>query len=588
MDYEFAMIQTYNLVKTNTIPIEELNRLRTTVVQSPDSIASLTNARDLVDLTRRSEVAIASMTGDLRTVRSVILDTSTSFWEWYDKEIPALVAMHVASMQQDTRARFGGAESWSVLLTQKVADFILQGKTVGTVELPESFGVPRRHVTLRNPRGRLCPPTDPSYLQLMVDNVQTSVLQALDIGTRQDERVRAWVFSMLKERCGMHFLKLECAWDLFVNFRRNAYTSAKTTKAQREDVYSCGEAVTKHLHDSNVGELLDILKTILEGNIDRSGGMLDRHPLLTNLYEREWDELWTLVLTSMCLESGADVQGNDKLQGLVRVLRKDPNAFLPFRERAPDLKRARGEGGFYRTDVIRTTSGIFSALIWRVISFNTRFSREQPMLYADDQAYLEQVASCPSDKNYSCLPNAYGRPIKGNGPDVAKVFWKSLTNAEDKWEDFIAESPSFKECIHYFRKRDKQKKNRFPGLGNLLSFLLVSDLAGAGICSPPTELEVAACMQDNNGGSFKELQKLNLLPATNHAGTSINVEDVDNAFCRVQTFLSNKLTATEKGFIGFSPICVEHILCKAHKLGIHLRNAKLQPVQRKEDIYITV
>lgn len=186
-----------------------------------------------------------------------------------------------------------------------------------------------------------------------------------------------------------------------------------------------------------------------------------------NLYSEEWRELWTLVQTSMGVLNESNVSGNEGLHKLASLVQCDRTGCLPFREKAPELQRARGERGFYHWDAVKTTAGIFSALVWRVISLNTSFAKEHRMTYTDDKDYLKEIKSCQPGA-YVCKPNAYGHPIPHSGPLPAKKFWKSLTDVV-KWDEFTRSQQSFDDCLAYFRGRDG-KKNLFPGLGNLLSF----------------------------------------------------------------------------------------------------------------------
>lgn len=572
IDREFAITNTHQAQprRSENSCVDELRSLSDIMVHCPESQEAVTSARKILDSTRRAEVGVARSSSVLRQTRRAIIETSTHFWEWLDITIPQLVSEYLSGIQPGSGKPYGATESWLESLTRDMAGMVFHRQIALHYTLPDYLDVPRRTFTITNSTNRTLAPSDPAFGTHVAKKVVDAILLCLQASHSKHEQARAWAFSMLKRRCGGSFLGSLCAWDLFINFKLTDYTAVSLASVERRDIERCEEAVVEHLQSTGLFSLLPLFEEARETAVLT-------HDQLMNLYSEGWGDLWTFVQASMRIAKGSEVNGNPQLQKVVTLVRQDRTGCLPFREKVPELQRARREGGFYHPDTVKTTAGIFSALVWRVISFSTPFAREHRMIYESDEDYLEEVKCCEAG-SYLCKPNAYGHPIRNNGPALAKTFWQSLTTGTvERWEDFTRGRPTFEECLTYFRTR-RGKKNAFPGLGNLLSFLLVCDLSYAGVCPPPDELEVCSGILQTEGGSLKELVALGLVRPIDSMPPDREAQlcAVSDGFGEVVRFLENNLTKEEMEGIGLDDICVEHILCKAHKLGRHLQGARLE------------
>ncbi|KAJ3515080.1 hypothetical protein NMY22_g14544 [Coprinellus aureogranulatus] len=570
---------------SQSVDVGTLYRLRDALKGATENEAALTIARELFDKIQRSELGAAAAGGGLRAIRAAIIDTTTHLWDWIENDIPNAVKQHLRNIRPGTGRPLGVNESWLATLTREVADIVSSARTGDVViQLPRELNVPRRQVTLHIGRRYILASTDPQYPETVSWHVQQLILQSLHKQHPRHEQLRAWVVRILKRQCGSPFLRLDCAWDMFINFRLRDYTHCKAEDGLERDMARCEVELDRYLDESGVRSLIRIHDDIVQGRANLTAS----NPSDSKLYRQEWERMLLLVRASHKLLKGEEVRGNGAMESLVEQLREQPNRFFPFREKAPDLQRARSEGGFYHASAVKTTAGIFSALIWRVISFNTPFARERPMLYPDSESYLREVASCP-DSKYVCQPNAYGQHINGNGPHLAKTYWHTLTSGVvRKWEDFVATNPSFDDCLKYFRTREG-RKNVFPGLGNLLSSLLVFDLSYAGICPTPTLKQMSRCIAENKGGSLKELAELNLIPKSWPTRTDELAPLVEGALMKVQQYLERRLTSTMQDDICYDIICLEHILCKARKLGGKgLDEAVMDGGSRNSDVELTI
>ena len=551
--------------------VDELKSLANTMIHKPVSIEAMGSARKILDRTRRAEIGVAKTSNGLREARRTIIETSIRFWEWLDITIPQLVTEYLKDIRPGTGKPYGVSENWLQALTRDVAGMVFYNQGSLAVTLPDSLEVPKRTFTITNStkRRQATAASDPAFQGHVVGKVTSAILLSLQASRCKYEQARAWALSMLRRLCGVRFLGLNCAWDVFVNFKLSDFTDSSLASVKRADIERCEEEIADHLDKTGVGSLLSLFES--------EGGLaVLTHDQLVNLHSDEWGDLWMFLQTSMRILRGLEVNGNEKLQNLASMLRQDPTGCLPFREKVPEVQRTRGEGGFYHPDHVNTTAGIFSALVWRVISFGSPFARERRMVYGNDEDYLKEVKTCPS-VSYTFRPNAYGHPITKHGPSLATRFWRSLTEGSvARWEEFTNERPTFQECLAYFRQRNG-KTNLFPGLGNLISFLLVCDLSYAGVCPPPDDLELGGCILQNGGGSLKELVALGLVPPDNSASDhDEQAHSVVDGLNEVIGFLENHLTKEEIEGIGLDAVCVEHILCKTHKLGVHLQGCRLE------------
>ncbi|TEB23703.1 hypothetical protein FA13DRAFT_1797886 [Coprinellus micaceus] len=524
----------------DAVSVDELRSLRDTMVYHPVSDEVMGTARKILDRTRRAEIGVTRTSSELRDARRAIIDTSIHFWEWLDITIPRMVIEYLKEIRPATGKPSGGTENWLQSLTREVADMVFEGPSVRHITIRDT-AVPRPNFTLTNSLRSGLASSDPMFKDQVVKKVITAILLGLQSSHNKAEQARSWAFAMLKKECGEVFLGLQFTWDLFVNFKLSDYTTTSLAMVEREDIDRSAKSVSAHIQEAGLGSLFALF------NEGKNAPALPNDQV-KNLHSEDWRELWTLLKTSMKIMDGTSVGGNDELKTVVAKLRGDRNCYLPFRERAPDLLRARGEGGFFHADNVKTTAGIFSALVWRVVSFATPFAKEQRMTFNDYNDYLDET------------------------------FWESLTQGSvPRWEDFTSSRRTFNDCLEYFRKKVK-KKSIFPGLGNLRSFLLVCDLSYAGVCQPPDEYEMARCILDNAGGSLKELVKLGLVPSKDHMplDREDKVYKVGVGFQEVVGSLENEMTQEEMQEIGLDLICVEHILCKAHKLAPHLQDARLE------------
>jgi len=110
--------------------------------------------------------------------------------------------------------------------------------------------------------------------------------------------------------------------------------------------------------------------------------------------------------------------------------------YLPFREKAPSIRRIRQAGGPFDSDNLRTLPGFFSALVFRVVTFSTLYLfSHAPLLQSLDtweesmSRIKNTVAKASNDQRYFCDPMVYGMATRCS-VDIVPSLWSA---AEGKW-----------------------------------------------------------------------------------------------------------------------------------------------------------
>ena len=235
----------------------------------------------------------------------------------------------------------------------------------------------------------------------------------------------------------------------------------------------------------------------------------------------------------------------------------------------PGRTRFRGVDGPYNPSTIRTTKGIFSAIIWRGITFGTEFSRIWPMLFnsAADFSSICQTMFPKRPKEFFCDVAAYGTANAFRTVDLAQDYWDALAN--DLWPSFIGHSKvGFRECYAFFRQRtsDGSKESYlFPQLGPLGSYLLTADLVYAGVVLEPSIDDIAWLVRELNRGAAAALEDLGLIPPRATAQGNARKPELSacrNAIQHVYNILISTIPVELRNTLCIDYISLEHALCK--------------------------
>lgn len=250
----------------------------------------------------------------------------------------------------------------------------------------------------------------------------------------------------------------------------------------------------------------------------------------------------------------------------------DTDKLLPFRERAPSRTMMQQDVSPFSPSMARTRTGLFSALVWRGITYHTPFSLETSPVFddiADWNSRLISMEHRPGElsmtkpESYFCDMAAYGRSNPQRTVQLADSYWEASNSTV--WTAMVEkEIVPFSEGYKFFTDTHP---NRFSQIGSLAGYLLTADFVYAGVIAQPTLAEMGDMVYTINKGAVSGLVKLGLinpLPAKRGFRKG-NKNDYMAAIECVFSHLSSHLSDEKKKRMGLDLIMVEHLLCKFHR-----------------------
>lgn len=241
----------------------------------------------------------------------------------------------------------------------------------------------------------------------------------------------------------------------------------------------------------------------------------------------------------------------------------------PLREFAPS--RAIVRAHFTATST-PTVTGFFSALVFRLITYNSRALRQtdptmRKVLFhslGEWDQYLQYLRNTFADQHedFFCNPKAIGgHPLK-RSPSHAAHYWEAAQILHAQlWP--LSETPTFSQCQDALSAL--KKKHSVPQFGALTTYLLATDLVYATVVQMPTLQEVGRFIHEFWSGGIRGLQILGYLPynAPNPGKVRTEaLEEVVTAFSQFFSDVGGMLTEEERKGMGWDPIVAEHTLCK--------------------------
>ncbi|KIY61680.1 hypothetical protein CYLTODRAFT_447602 [Cylindrobasidium torrendii FP15055 ss-10] len=177
--------------------------------------------------------------------------------------------------------------------------------------------------------------------------------------------------------------------------------------------------------------------------------------------------------------------GNTSNLPKVPAALEDLDYYLPFRELAPSRRQILSStSGPFSAGKILTRSGMFSALLFRGVLFNTPalFAAGHSFCFEDLSAFNAYLQQSSKPERYFCHPAAYGRTA-GRTTSNAKQFWEASPRLLLKVKQNIGFFPFIKSVA---ASRD------YPTFGKLCAYLLAVDLVYAGVMKQPTIEELGS------------------------------------------------------------------------------------------------
>jgi hypothetical protein len=551
------------------------------ILQDPTSHLAPSRIRHIQVQLRAHAMMNAMEAINVRRERFLVLLSSVHIWYWLDVVIKAKIeAIFKSGSTEATSAQHG--EGWLIVLVDSIKDGLL--RRLDPIELNPDNSLsllPLRSSVIRvpNPSKRIylergTPQEQENLLGAIVVKAQKALMDCLQYPLESDikDRRRAWLMGTLADVIGQEFLATQYAWNAWSSFSvKRFFGGDPQAYGNNPDlVQPFRDALKAHPICVDGSEtwkayqsfrlLLQDPSKCLEASTASSHSVIAVDSTTTSAppSQAHWfDGLDEYLRRCIEFERGA-VSTDSPLH---QFLLSKPDSRLPFREKAPSRIRIRaGNTSPYNETTIRTDAGIFSAIIYRGITYNTPFSQhsDAPTLFEDFsdwerkiREFKHQHPAASATKNFFCRPNAYGgQSITGRSVETARAFWEGVKALD--WPEQTQRLMNFEECYDLFRKA------KFPTMGVLCCYLLTCDLHYAGICRAPTVPDVASIMRQARGGSYHVIPTLGF----GEAGTHPPQKVVMDALVAIQEHLTEVFTEEERDLMGFDLICVEHILCK--------------------------
>jgi len=550
-----------------TSVVSELSRH---VLYEPRSAAVLPLiARGWEGLRSLSSVVLAqSLISRVRRACIMYIDYAASHWlEVYIKKICADILSENIQDDNDWLSRL--VQDVKLRLYRRSGEPIVFKAAVYIPQLTNAS------YTLHSPRSRL-PVENDKHDDVIVSTVISILHHWLDYPTDPVAKQRPWFIHAVVTEYGKAALYLDGVWEAYraLNGRAKQMgpwrvsTSFKSLRRDKNytDTHPHPLSDPNSLESIKLKDLADLLIGIQDNshsiaqpheisNDDHSNIFLNRlSPHLKKLGRDEIHKFLSFVTDTINHQLQRNFQPANP--ALIQIIRDKPDKYNPFRELAPSRLRLKARGGPFSEELVRTTTGIFSAVVWRAITFSTQFAMEGPIVFTSSRDFDQKCkAMGKKDKSYFCDMSAYGSCNPKRCIENASIYWESLQGG--RWEAFVGtRKVAFKDCYDFFLcpKGD----NLFPQLGPLSAYLLTADLSYSGVVEPPTLEEIADTICDLDKGAASALRRMRLVPLKDHSNKQAYRQAVKSVYETVLNLIPNEEHSSL--FVDF--ILIEHMLCK--------------------------
>lgn len=408
----------------------------------------------------------------------------------------------------------------------------------------------------------------------------------------KEGRQKAWFVHVILRELGENVLLLNQTWSAYIQTKKNMFASVD---ASNPSLFDCAipfqEAARRHpLNDRateeyllmrRASEMLTAVKEGKTGSIDEgaqdqvatgSNLPVDRIPAEVQYIAEDKANKFVGYVREMLELDRLGLNGISSPSDLQKLVAQSPDQLMPFRERAPGRTRSRSDDGPFARNKCATREGLFSALIWRGITFSTEFSLQEPMIFENYDAWnsaLEDIFDSGAETNYVCDIKAYGVTNPKRGIHHAEAYWNA-TNVND-WSDFVKDGPvPFMKTYRDFFYTGKQPA-RFPQFGPLCGYLITADYVYTGLVEMPSLNDIGTVIRTINRGGASGLELLGLIKPRARKGRTKSVPaetECQQGVIRVHDILKRELTDDEWTQGQFNPIVIEHLLCKYSKVAI--------------------
>lgn len=214
-----------------------------------------------------------------------------------------------------------------------------------------------------------------------------------------------------------NILLLDCVWSAHLDMERQLFPRGRSLSAIPNQLKQLRDDLQRHAIADPLSATTGLITTI--GSICMPYGAIK--PKLTN--GLDCMRIRNFILQTLPIVNEPTPQADDdELQALIK---SDLDRYLPFRELAPSRQRVCKPEGPFDPEYITTKSGIFSALIFRGITFSAPAVFEDHDNRFDDLRKWQLYADVPEKEHQKRFVNmrAYGAANKYRHPSAAVSYW---------------------------------------------------------------------------------------------------------------------------------------------------------------------
>ena len=554
--------------------IHKLTNMITDAPLSPSSLPAITSGWTGLEWLMSSEATTSLM---LRKQRSHIMLINYTPWYWLD----VFIVDKCKSILNGQKVPDG---KWLMDLVRDVEFYHQSHRDQSIVLKATDYGInlPNAVYTVRHNYRR--PSFDMERIAARVIATLVHVLEKwLDYPLGEAARLKAWFVHVVVNEFGVNALYLDGMWKVYSNLRGHLFKDGDWYIDSFKAMRPLRSAASGHpLYDptspereaiNEMAQLIDDLTTDCKHSIDRrmveSGLYKDAlDPGLQLIADHEMHVFVSFLQQSLDYTTGQHVD-HPAHPKLAKWLHSKPDKHLAFRELAPSRARARSNEGPFAKGVIRTTAGIFSAVVWRGITFGTEFALKGQMVFESADEFDAIRLSLNKPEAYFCDKAAYGRSNPHRSTGLAQEYWKSLQGGI--WEKLVSKHiVPFLECWRFFMSK-KNGTMLFPQLGPLASYLLTADLYYAGVVTKPTVDDMSTIIHQLNKGAVAGLERLRLIsprPKRKRSKGKSNKEECRRAFQHIADIIFKAVPLNMHSSLRVDLILVEHALCKYSRASV--------------------
>ncbi|KAF8161995.1 hypothetical protein BJ912DRAFT_1150789 [Pholiota molesta] len=514
---------------------------------------------ELVKLSQKAnklELCQSRLDIETRCGRMAIMYNHLEISDWMDKELVRQIKL---VMRDESRFLL---DQWMSPVARRVYEMVQQQREHQTF-IPHDFNIhniePNRIADITRIRRYSQNEED---IQLETIAIVQDIMSVWFQFPNHEDRWRIWVIDALTKVYSEKVLVLETTWNIFRYGTKQQVLQShrRKLKPSRTSIEPFEVALRVH---ASVGspETVTVIKYMSHIlDVAFNDSIHEAARTITDNRDRLFSEYWRQSIAAYYGNIGSE--GPTELQKLQIA---HPERYSPFREQTPSRERMKGADGPFSQDRIKTIPGIFSAILWRAVSFRTPFALNEQTVFEDINEFEDLIAQIP-DREYYCNMAAYGTPDAKRGAINAKIYWDSLNKSS--WLEYCkSEDHTFKDTLDFFIRGNPKP---YPHLGQIGAFQLVVDLTYSSRLHPTPDTEcIATCIHTINSGSMNGIVYLRgITPLKKSGRTKASIQECKTTLDKVIAQMTSSMSDFQQQNITVDSMLAENALCKFYE-AIH-------------------